>query len=108
MIDQYYYDHSNCKNHTSAVGITDIVYESIQGTYTVQPLHLASSDNKPCTNLVLSDIERRPNPKDQQMYKPFCWQAFGKLNVPIIPKIDCLQEGQPSSSWDTNDAICAT
>ncbi|KAM0026986.1 putative endo-polygalacturonase [Helianthus debilis subsp. tardiflorus] len=107
MIDQYYCDHSTCMNKTSAVSIADIMYENIKGTYTVQPIHLSCSDSKPCMNLKLSNIELKPKPDGHQMSETFCWQAFGQLNAPIIPEIDCLQEGQSSNKWGHHDAKCA-
>ncbi|KAD5317219.1 hypothetical protein E3N88_17165 [Mikania micrantha] len=107
MINQYYCDHSICKNSSSAVSIADIVYENIRGTYTVQPLHLSCSDSKPCMDLSLSDIELNPKPNGHQMSKPFCWQAFGELNAPIVPEIDCLQEGRSSKRLGHHYANCA-
>ncbi|CAI9275100.1 unnamed protein product [Lactuca saligna] len=107
MIDQYYCDHSRCKNDTSAVSIANIMFENIQGTYTVQPVHLSCSDSKPCMDLKLTDIQLKPKQEGYHMHKPFCWKAFGKLNAPIIPEVDCLQEGNPLNSWGYNDAQCA-
>lgn len=108
VIDQYYCDHSSCKNQTSAVSIANIAYENIQGTYTVQPVHLSCSDSKPCMELRLSDIELKPKPNGHQISEPFCWQAFGKLNSPIIPEIDCLQEGDSLNRWDLDtDKFCS-
>ncbi|KAI7735496.1 hypothetical protein M8C21_017854 [Ambrosia artemisiifolia] len=107
MIDQYYCDHSTCKNSSSAISIADIVYENIKGTYTVQPIHLSCSDSKPCMNLKLSNVELKPKPDGHQMSEPFCWKAFGQLNAPIIPELDCLQKGQSSNKWGLHDATCA-
>ncbi|KVI05654.1 Glycoside hydrolase, family 28 [Cynara cardunculus var. scolymus] len=107
MIDQYYCDHSSCKNHTSAVAVSNIAYENIRGTYTVKPVHMSCSDSMPCTDVKLTDIELKPMPKGYHMYDPFCWQAFGELYAPTIPEIDCLQEGKPSSSWDPDETGCA-
>ncbi|KAL8208262.1 hypothetical protein R6Q57_007674 [Mikania cordata] len=106
MINQYYCDHSICKNSSSAVSIADIVYENIKGTYTVQPLHLSCSDSKPCMDLYLSDIDLNPKPNGHQMSEPFCWQAFGELNAPIVPEIDCLQEGRSSKRLGHHYANC--
>ncbi|KAK9076165.1 hypothetical protein SSX86_004498 [Deinandra increscens subsp. villosa] len=107
MINQYYCDHSFCENRSAAVSIANISYENIKGSYTVQPLHLSCSDSKPCMNLNLSDIELKPKPNGHQMAEPFCWQAFGELNAPIIPEIDCLQEEHTSKRWGHHDAKCA-
>ncbi|KAF5793570.1 putative polygalacturonase [Helianthus annuus] len=107
MIDQYYCDHSTCKNHTSAVAVSNIAYENIRGTYTVKPVHVSCSDNKPCRDVRLTDIELKPVSKGYHMYEPFCWQAFGELYAPTIPEIDCIQQGAPSSSLDPDEAGCA-
>ncbi|PWA72329.1 Glycoside hydrolase, family 28 [Artemisia annua] len=82
IIDQYYCDHTTCKNQSSAVSIANIAYENIRGTYTIQP------------------------PNGHQMSKPFCWNAYGKLNAPIVPEIDCLQEGESSNNLDLDDSQC--
>ncbi|GJV45198.1 polygalacturonase-like protein [Tanacetum coccineum] len=105
MIDQYYCDHTTCKNQSSAVSIANIAYENIRGTYTIQPVHLSCSDSKPCTDLRLTNIELNPKPNGHQLLKPFCWNAYGKLNAPIVPEIDCLQ-GESSNNLDLDDAIC--
>ncbi|KAJ9554424.1 LOW QUALITY PROTEIN: hypothetical protein OSB04_018469 [Centaurea solstitialis] len=107
MIDQYYCDHSSCKNHTSNVALSNIAYENIRGTYTVKPVHVSCSDSTPCTDVKLTDIELKPMPKGYHMSGPFCWQAFGELYAPTIPEIDCLQVGKPSSSWDPDESGCA-
>ncbi|GJR15344.1 polygalacturonase-like protein [Tanacetum coccineum] len=106
IIDQYYCDHTTCKNQSSAVSIANIAYENIRGTYTIQPVHLSCSDSKPCTDLRLTDIELNPKPNGHQMSKPFCWNAYGKVNAPIVPEIDCLQEGDSSNNLDLSNAIC--
>nr|XP_043639826.1 polygalacturonase At1g48100-like [Erigeron canadensis] len=107
MIDQYYCDHSTCKNQTSAVSIANIAYENIWGTYTIQPVHLSCSDSKPCMDLKLSNIELKPKANGHEMSQPFCWQAFGKLNSPIIPKIDCLQQSKSSNNMHLDNYQCA-
>ncbi|KAI8527083.1 hypothetical protein RHMOL_Rhmol12G0048200 [Rhododendron molle] len=98
VIDQYYCDKSSCKNQSSAVALSGISYEKIRGTYTVKPVHLACSDNLPCVDVTLADIELKPQLEKYHMYDPFCWQTFGELNTPTTPPIDCLQVGKPSSN----------
>lgn len=66
VIDQYYCHSSKCKNQTSAVALSDIRYEKISGTYTVQPAYLACSDSIPCVDVILSDIGLNPL---QQKYR---------------------------------------
>ncbi|KAE9454615.1 hypothetical protein C3L33_13480, partial [Rhododendron williamsianum] len=98
VIDQYYCDKSSCKNQSSAVALSGISYEKIRGTYTVKPVHLACSDNLPCVDVTLADIELKPQLEKYHMYDPFCWQTFGELNTPTTPPIDCLQVGKPSNN----------
>ena len=103
MIDQFYCDRSTCKNQTSAVALSGISYESIRGTYTVKPVHLACSDVIPCSDISLTEIELKPIQEQYHMYEPFCWQAFGELYTPTIPPIFCLQNGKPTSSHIQSD-----
>ncbi|PSS13593.1 Polygalacturonase [Actinidia chinensis var. chinensis] len=103
VIDQYYCDKSECKNQTSAVALSGITYEKIRGTYTVKPVHLACSDNLPCVDVTLTDIELKPQQEQYHMYDAFCWQTFGELTTPTVPPIDCLHVGKPSSNRIQND-----
>ncbi|KAF3431228.1 hypothetical protein FNV43_RR25958 [Rhamnella rubrinervis] len=61
MIDQYYCDKNLCKNQTGAVGISGVKYDRIIGTYSVQPIHLACSNEIPCTDVDLIDIQLKPS-----------------------------------------------
>ncbi|KAA8533157.1 hypothetical protein F0562_033310 [Nyssa sinensis] len=103
VIDQYYCDKSQCKNQTSAVALSGITFEKIRGTYVVKPVHLACSDSLPCTEVTLTAIELRPLQEQYHMYDPFCWQTFGELNAPTVPRIDCLQIGKSSSNQPQTD-----
>ncbi|XP_008782487.1 polygalacturonase At1g48100 [Phoenix dactylifera] len=91
IIDQFYCDRSRCKNQSSAVALSEITYEGIKGTYTYQPVHLACSDSVPCSNIHLNDIELKLLNEDEHAYEPFCWQAYGELQGPTEPPINCLQ-----------------
>jgi len=93
-IDQYYCERRTCKNQTSAVAISDVTYEKIRGTYMDTALHLACSDDVPCTDLKLIDIELRP------VYvsaRPFCWNSYGQSQAPLQPDttVACLRAGKP-------------
>ncbi|XP_010936703.1 polygalacturonase At1g48100 [Elaeis guineensis] len=90
IIDQFYCDSGRCKNQSSAVALSEITYEGIRGTYTVQPVHLACSDNIPCSNIHLNDIELELLNQHEHVYEPFCWQAYGELQSPTEPPINCL------------------
>lgn len=98
MIDQYYCQTKLCPNQTSAVSISDIVYERIRGTYDVRSpaMHLGCSDSVPCRNLTFSEVELWPS-QGQIMSSPFCWNAYGDLQTLTVPPIFCLLEGNPIS-----------
>ncbi|KAL3819238.1 hypothetical protein ACJIZ3_005143 [Penstemon smallii] len=98
VIDQFYCDKMKCKNQTSAVALSGINFENIRGTYTVKPVHLACSDNMPCTDVTLTNIQLKPQQERYHMYDPFCWQTFGQLYSPTIPPVQCLMVGKPSSN----------
>nr|CAD1838304.1 unnamed protein product [Ananas comosus var. bracteatus] len=95
VIDQFYCDHTTCTNQTSAVALSDITYQNIRGTYTLQPVYLACSDAIPCSNIHLDDIELQPSIENSHVYAPFCWKAYGDLRAPTEPPISCLQSGNP-------------
>lgn len=104
VIDQYYCDKTQCKNHTLAVSLSGITFENIRGTYTVKAAHLSCSNTMPCTDVTLTNIQLKPLKERYHMYDPFCWQSFGELNSPTIPPINCLQLGKPSSNHAQADA----
>uniref|UniRef100_A0A7C9DE64 Endo-polygalacturonase n=2 Tax=Opuntia streptacantha TaxID=393608 RepID=A0A7C9DE64_OPUST len=107
VIDQYYCDKSTCKNQTTAVAVSGITYQNIKGTYTVKPVHLACSDNLPCTDVTLNAIQLKPQQGLYRLYDPYCWQTFGELTTPIVPPISCLQIGKPLKNKVQTDAdIC--
>lgn len=103
VIDQFYCDRNSCKNQTTAVALSSIAYESIKGTYTVKPVHLACSDDTPCSDISLTEIELQPMQEHYHMYDPFCWQAFGELYMPTVPPILCMQNGKPTSNRILSD-----
>ncbi|XP_060167383.1 polygalacturonase At1g48100-like isoform X1 [Lycium barbarum] len=98
ILDQYYCDKRSCANQTSAVYISDVIYSNIKGTYDVRspPMHLACSNNVPCTNLTFLDVELYPA-QGQKILEPFCWNAYGALRTLTIPPVFCLLEGTPQS-----------
>ncbi|KAK8654411.1 hypothetical protein V6N13_128379 [Hibiscus sabdariffa] len=104
IIDQFYCLTKNCMNQTSAVYVSDILYEGIKGTYDIRspPMHFACSDSVPCTNITLSDIELFPAQGDI-VSDPFCWNVYGELETLTIPPVSCLLEGAPRSISDNKD-----
>lgn len=105
MIDQYYCQTKSCPNQTSAVRISEIVYQKITGTYDFRSpaVHLGCSDSVPCTNLTFSDVELMPS-QGHNMLTPFCWNAYGNLQTLTIPPVFCLLDGNPDSSFLDNDS----
>ncbi|RRT63076.1 hypothetical protein B296_00042986 [Ensete ventricosum] len=93
VIDQFYCDGSKCRNQTSAVALSDITYDGVVGTYTVQPVYLACSDTEPCRSIHLDGIQLELLKQRGPSYDPFCWQAYGDLQGPTEPPITCLQNG---------------
>lgn len=92
VIDQFYCDNGRCPNQTSAVAISGITFSEIRGTYAYKAVHLACSDNIPCTGISLSDIELQP--VDQVQY-PLCWNTYVKSESPTIPPVHCSHSGKP-------------
>ncbi|KAF2304797.1 hypothetical protein GH714_038001 [Hevea brasiliensis] len=107
IIDQFYCLTKECSNQTSAVFVSDILYENIKGTYNIRspPMHFACSDSVPCTNLTLSDVELLPAQGDLVL-DPFCWNAYGQLQTLTIPPVSCLMEGAPRSMLDNVMDYC--
>ncbi|KAL5826777.1 hypothetical protein ACOSQ3_018618 [Xanthoceras sorbifolium] len=93
IIDQYYCDKHFCKNQTEAVAISGVKYDQIIGTYSVQPIHLACSNDIPCTDVDLIDIQLKPSSRYRYFQKASCWNSFGKSQAPLVPSsIDyCLR-----------------
>ncbi|KAL5859309.1 hypothetical protein ACOSQ4_000605 [Xanthoceras sorbifolium] len=107
IIDQFYCLSKGCTNQTSAVYVSDILYENIKGTYDVRspPMHFACSDSVPCTNLTLSDVELLPA-KGEFVLDPYCWNAYGDLQTLTIPPVSCLMEGVPRSLLNNDIDHC--
>ncbi|KAF3784970.1 hypothetical protein EJ110_NYTH24957 [Nymphaea thermarum] len=84
VIDQFYCDRSSCRNQSSAVALSGITYERVQGiTLSLQPVQ-----------------------ESYHMYDPFCWQAFGQLETPAQPPIDCLLAGRPAKHIQVDTDSC--
>nr|CAB3477720.1 unnamed protein product [Digitaria exilis] len=99
VIDQFYCDKSSCRNQTSAVGVSEVQYENIRGTFTIKPVHFACSDSIPCSGISLTGVQLRPvQVPHYHLNNPFCWQAFGELYTPTVPPIACLQIGKPAGN----------
>ena len=103
IVDQYYCLTKKCANQTSAVYISDVLYSNIKGTYDVRnpPVRFACSDSVPCTNLTLSGVELLP--ARGQFRQPICWNAYGTMQLQIIPPVLCLLEGSPQAVQQSED-----
>lgn len=93
IIDQYYCDKNVCKNQTGAVAISGVKYDQITGTYSAQPVHLACSNDIPCTDVDLIDIQLKPSFRYRGFRQALCWNSYGKSQAPLLPSsIDsCLR-----------------
>ena len=107
IIDQFYCLTKRCSNQTSAVSVSEILYENIRGTYNIRspPMHFACSDSLPCTNITLSDVELLPD-KGDLVRDPYCWNAYGVSQTQTIPPVSCLIEGIPGSILNNDMHYC--
>ncbi|KAH9327033.1 hypothetical protein KI387_007211, partial [Taxus chinensis] len=79
VIDQFYCDNKACPARSSAVFISGVTYEKVTGTYIDRPLTLACSNDVPCTDLKLINIQLRPavvSGKD-----PLCSNCYGQQQL---------------------------
>ncbi|GLJ05360.1 hypothetical protein SUGI_0016820 [Cryptomeria japonica] len=88
-IDQFYCDKKSCPNQTSGVYISDVTYEKITGTYVQNPVYIACSENVPCTNLKLINIQLQPAVANG--VDPFCSNNYGEQQS----SVECLQPRRP-------------
>ncbi|KAJ8759016.1 hypothetical protein K2173_003254 [Erythroxylum novogranatense] len=93
IIDQFYCDKGTCQNQTEAVAISGVNYDQITGTYLVQPIHLACSNDAPCIDVDLNDIQLKPSKGYVGSQQALCWNSYGKSQSPLLPSsIDyCLR-----------------
>ncbi|GMI93793.1 hypothetical protein like AT1G70500 [Hibiscus trionum] len=92
IIDQYYCPHKHCRNQTSAVEISNVTYEDIQGTSSRRiAVELSCSESTPCTNIIMKDITLRY--KDQNAHtSSTCLNAHGFRIGRVEPNVPCLQK----------------
>ncbi|KMS97400.1 hypothetical protein BVRB_6g155490 [Beta vulgaris subsp. vulgaris] len=95
IIDQFYCENNvHCKNQTGAVAISNVQFNKIVGTYSAQPIHLACSNDIPCSHVDLMDIRLTPSPRNRGLQQALCWNSYGRTEAPLVPQsIDyCLRE----------------
>ncbi|KAJ4974781.1 hypothetical protein NE237_007955 [Protea cynaroides] len=104
IIDQFYCDSpKTCKNQTSAVQISQIMYRNISGTTTSEKaMQFACSDTVPCSNIVLGNIDLE---KTDGTAETYCHSAQGFGYGVVRPSADCLQSSDKDcDSCRTQDA----
>lgn len=92
IIDQFYCDSpTSCRNQTSAVEISEIIYRNITGTSnTLKAMKFACSDVVPCRNIVLNDIDLEMISNGTNKAVTFCNSAVGFSYGHVQPGADCL------------------
>ncbi|XP_072992190.1 probable polygalacturonase At1g80170 [Typha latifolia] len=90
IIDQFYCDSpTTCKNQTSAVKISQVMYRNISGTSrTPNAMKFACSDSVPCSNIVLNNINLE---RENGNAETFCNCAMGFDYGFVQPAADCLR-----------------
>ncbi|KAK2977498.1 hypothetical protein RJ640_016126 [Escallonia rubra] len=89
IIDQFYCDSpTSCQNQTSAVAISQIMYQNISGTTkTAKAMQFACSDTVPCSHLVLNNINLL---KMDGTAETYCNSATGFRYGYVQPSAECL------------------
>ncbi|XP_077241117.1 pectin lyase-like superfamily protein [Tasmannia lanceolata] len=88
IIDQYYCDSMlQCPNQTSSIKLERVSFKQIRGTSaTENAMIFACSDNFPCMDIYLSDIQLLYSVGKTNAY---CWKAFGISSGLVYPQ-PCL------------------
>ncbi|MQL94031.1 hypothetical protein Taro_026684 [Colocasia esculenta] len=100
IIDQFYCDSpTTCKNQTSAVKVSQVLYRNISGTSkTPRAMKFACSDTVPCNNIVLHNVNLRV---ENGTAVTFCNCAMG-FDVGVVqPAADCLKSDSSRCSDGT-------
>ncbi|KAK6129623.1 hypothetical protein DH2020_036633 [Rehmannia glutinosa] len=89
IIDQFYCDSpKSCRNQTSAVEISEIMYRNISGTSrSKQAMRFACSDTVPCSNIVLNNINLQ---RKDGTVETYCHSASGFDYGYVHPSAECL------------------
>ncbi|CAL9210458.1 unnamed protein product [Musa hybrid cultivar] len=103
IIDQFYCDSpKSCKNQTSAVKISQVIYRNISGTSrTPKAMKFACSDSVPCSNIVLNNINLET---ENGTAETFCNCAMGFDYGIVQPKADCLKSSSCGGVEEDNQA----
>ncbi|KAM4132851.1 hypothetical protein ACJW30_01G283500 [Castanea mollissima] len=97
IIDQYHCDHKvhkHCGNQTSAVRVSNIVYDQIYGTSDKEiAVEFSCSKSVPCYNIVMRNISLHST-EDGTQTSSICQNVRGLRNGDIIPDVPCLNEAE--------------
>ncbi|XP_023526898.1 probable polygalacturonase At3g15720 [Cucurbita pepo subsp. pepo] len=90
IINQYYCNgKKDCKNETSAVEVSDVLYQGLRGTSTTKvAVKLSCSESIGCKNLAFEDIDIKSTDSDKTTQSS-CSNAHG-TSTNTVPTIDCL------------------
>ncbi|KAK7386871.1 hypothetical protein VNO78_27215 [Psophocarpus tetragonolobus] len=96
IIDQFYCDSpTTCQDQTSAVEISEVMYQNISGTtMSAKAIKFDCSDTVPCSNLVLSNVDLE---KQDSMVETYCHSAQGFPYGVVHPSADCLNSNDKIS-----------
>ncbi|CAD5333519.1 unnamed protein product [Arabidopsis thaliana] len=104
IIDQFYCPRSQCKNHTKAVEIKNVMFNHIHGTSIKKPfVQLLCSKSVPCRDIFMNDINiHDENEEEEKKYHKSlsrhddhpsaeCINVKGESNGVMKPKLACLE-----------------
>nr|XP_043638625.1 probable polygalacturonase At1g80170 [Erigeron canadensis] len=96
IVDQFYCDSpKSCQNQTSAVEVSQIMYQNISGTSkSPNAMKFACSDSVPCKQIVLNNINLRRT--DGKAAATFCNSVEGFIYGYVQPPADCLMPSNDS------------
>ncbi|KAG4936028.1 hypothetical protein JHK85_050947 [Glycine max] len=96
IIDQFYCDSpTSCENQTTAVEISEVMYQNISGTtMSAKAIKFDCSDSVPCNKLVLSNVDLE---KQDGSVETYCHSAQGFPYGVVHPSADCLSSSDKTS-----------
>ncbi|GAB2280478.1 hypothetical protein Dimus_015105 [Dionaea muscipula] len=97
IIDQFYCDSpTTCVNQTSAVQVSEVMYQNISGTTTSKDgMRFACSDSVPCSGIVLNNINIvGVTAAAASSEDTFCNSVAGFVIGVVHPAADCLMSNQ--------------
>ncbi|KAI5352292.1 hypothetical protein L3X38_005183 [Prunus dulcis] len=115
VIDQNYCDNMKkhlCQNQIrGAVAISGVKYDNIIGNYSKEPIRLACSNDTPCTDVDLIDIQLKPTTGDpRSLRSDLCRNSYGKSKAPLLPSVIdyCLRRdgGQVKHIARSHEKMC--